>query len=133
MIKLKNEQLPNTDDFDPVNQILIELKNKGNIKGVVFAERNGNLIAENVGKNFNGDTFAAMCATVLESAKDLKINLNSKKMNKIIIELESGKSIIIIECDEKTFLSFILKKDSNIDLLLNNLDDYCTNILSYYK
>ncbi|MFX1338312.1 MAG: roadblock/LC7 domain-containing protein [Promethearchaeota archaeon] len=109
--------------------ILDDIKNKGKLKGVIFAKRDGDLIAENIENNFDGVTFAAMCASVLESSEDLKKTLGSKKIGKISADLENGQTIIIIECDGKTFISFILGKESQIEQILKNIEEYCLKIL----
>lgn len=114
---------------EQLNLILNDMKNKGKLNGIVLANRDGDLIAENIENNFDGNTFAAMCASVLESAEDLKKTLGSKKISKIIADLENGQTIIIIECDSKTFISFILEKDSQMERIFKNIDDYCLKIL----
>ncbi|MBA7654873.1 hypothetical protein ES703_62766 [subsurface metagenome] len=126
---MNNESPSHSGKLKQVNLILNEMKNEGKLKGVVLAKRNGNLIAENIENNFDGSTFAAMCASVLESAEDLKKTLGSKKISKIIADLESGQTIIIIECDSKTFISFILEKESQIEQILKKIEDYCVKIL----
>jgi predicted regulator of Ras-like GTPase activity (Roadblock/LC7/MglB family) len=73
-----------------------------------------------------------MCASVLESADGLRKNLGAKKVFKIITELESGKIIIIIELDKKRFYSFVLDKESKIDEIINNLDQYNQKLIGAY-
>ncbi len=126
---MKNDPSSNSGNSDTIKTILNAMKTEGKLKGVVLAKRNGDLIAENIENDFDGHTFAAMCASVLESAEDLKKTLGSKKLRKIIAELESGQTIIIIECDNTSFLSFILKKESKIEPILNNIEKYCQKII----
>ena len=126
---MNNESSSNSGNSDPIKLILNDMKTTGNLKGVVLAKRNGDLIAQNIENDFDGSTFAAMCASVLESAEDLKKTLGSKKLRKIIAELESGQTIIIIECDNKSFLSFILEKESKIEQIFNKIEDYCEKII----
>lgn len=129
---MKNEPSTNISKSDKILYVLNEMKTRGNLKGVVFADRNGDLIAENIENDLDKNIFAAMCASVLESAEDLRKNLSSKKMNKIIAELESGLTILMIKCGDRTFLSFILERKSNIDQVLKNIEMYCTKILENY-
>jgi len=126
---MNNESPSHSGKLKQVNLILNDMKNEGKLKGVVLAKRNGDLIAENIENNFDGSTFAAMCASMLESAEDLKKTLGVKKIRKIIADLESGQTIIIIECDSKTFISFILEKESQIEKILKNIDEYCMKII----
>jgi len=129
---MNNESPSHSGKSEQLNLILNDMKNEGKLKGVVLAKRNGDLIAENIENNFDGSTFAAMCASMLESAEDLKKTLGVKKIRKIIADLESGQTIIIIECDSKTFISFILEKESQIEQILSNLDEYCIKIIKSF-
>lgn len=126
---MNNESPSHSGKLKQVNLILNDMKNEGKLKGVVLAKRNGDLIAENIENNFDGNTFAAMCASMLESAEDLKKTLGVKKIRKVIADLESGQTIIIIECDSKTFISFILEKESKIEHILDNIEDYCMKVI----
>ena len=129
---MKNEPSTKTSNSNEIIQVLNEMKTRGNLKGVLFANRNGDLIAENIENNLDRNIFAAMCASVLESAEDLRKNLSSKKLNKIIAELENSQTILMITCGDRTFLSFVLEKESNIDQVLKNIDIYCKKILENY-
>jgi predicted regulator of Ras-like GTPase activity (Roadblock/LC7/MglB family) len=132
VINLKNEPSFGNTGSEQIEKVLIEMKVIGKLKGVLFANRNGDIIAKNISNNFDGNTFTAMCASILESAEDLRKDLSSKNLKKIIAELESGQTILMIECNNTTFLSFILDKESNIDPILNKIEEYCMKILKNY-
>ena len=132
VINLKDDPSFHTTDSEHIEEVLNEMKLTGKLKGVLFANRNGDIIAENIINNFDGNIFAAMCASILESAEDLRKNLSSKKLKKIIAELENGQTILIIECNNNTFLSFILDKESKIDPILNKIEEYCMKMLKTY-
>jgi len=72
-----------------------------------------------------------MCASVLESATGLGRTMGDRKVNKIIAELE-GQTIVIIECDEKTFLVFDINNESNFNIILENLEVYIRKIIFLY-
>ena len=129
---MKNEPSFGNTGSEQIEKVLIEMKVIGKLKGVLFANRNGDIIAKNISNNFDGNTFTAMCASILESAEDLRKDLSSKNLKKIIAELESGQTILMIECNNTTFLSFILDKESNIDPILNKIEEYCMKILKNY-
>jgi predicted regulator of Ras-like GTPase activity (Roadblock/LC7/MglB family) len=117
-----------------LNQILNDLKQKGNLKGVIFSYREGGTIAENLSENyseFNSDEYSSMCASVLESALGLGKTIGGKKFNKIIAELDKD-TIILIECDEKTFLSFILNDISKINPILDEIEIYIRKLVFLY-
>ncbi|MFX1590279.1 MAG: roadblock/LC7 domain-containing protein [Promethearchaeota archaeon] len=120
--------------LEMLNQILNELKQKGKLKGVILSYREGGIIAENLSGNyseFNSDEYSSMCASVLESALGLGKTIGGKKFNKIIAELDKD-TIILIECDEKTFLSFILNDNSNINHILDEIEKYIRKIIFLY-
>ncbi|MFX1417507.1 MAG: roadblock/LC7 domain-containing protein [Promethearchaeota archaeon] len=116
---------------DELSQILSELKNKGNLDGVIFANRDGGLILENLENQFDSQKFVSMSASVLESAVGIGDTIGNQKIKKIIAELEE-KTILIFECDIKTFLILIINKKSNISYIFDNLDDIIKKIGRLY-
>ncbi len=125
----------NIPEHEPNNialrQIFNEIKEKGKLLGVLLAYRNGELIFQNIGDNFDSIKFASMCASVLEGAAELGQTIGNKKINKIIAELEA-KTIIIVECNVKSFFILILNKESQVDLILNQLPEYIQIISGIY-
>lgn len=113
------------------SDILDEMKELGNFKGVLLSTRDGGLMAENIGGNADYNEFAAMCASVLESAEGLGKSFGVNKIGKIIAELEE-QTIVIVECDTKSFLAFIIEKESKIDIVFDNLTNYYQKIIDSY-
>jgi len=116
-------ELPKTEKVKKLTQIMNLIKSNGNLLGVLLAYRDGGLIAENFKERIDFDNFTSMCASVLESAIGLSRTLGDRKTTKIIAELES-QTIVITECDEKTFLVFNINKESNFNVLLEKMEDY---------
>ena len=114
-----------------LREILKEIRKEGKLKAVLFSNRDGRLIREELEGDIDSDLFSSMCASVLESAQGLANNLGDKKISKIIAELEQ-QSIIIFECDNKTFLTLILKKESKINKILENIENYIRKIIFMY-
>ena len=106
--------------------VLEEIKMLGKLKGVILADRDGVLITENVGEDKDYNMFSAMCASVLESAEGLGQSIGGKVSN-IITELDE-QTIFIIQCENKTFLSFLIEKDSHFGLVLKKISDYTQRI-----
>jgi len=77
------------------------------------------------------DSFTSMCASVLESAISLGRTMGDKKAAKIITELGS-QTIVITECDEKTFLVFDLDYQSNFNVILEKMEDYIRKLIFLY-
>jgi predicted regulator of Ras-like GTPase activity (Roadblock/LC7/MglB family) len=115
-----------------IRQILDQIKDLGKLDGVMLANRDGVLIVENINIRSDYNEFAAMTASVLESAEDMGNTIGINKIGNILAELEN-QSIIIIKCDDtNTFLTLIFKKESNIERVLQKLDDYCQKIANIY-
>jgi len=121
-------ELPKTEKVKKLTQILDTIKENGNLLGVLLAYRDGGLIAENFKKNINFDNFTSMCASVLESAISLGRTMGDKKTAKVIAELGT-QTIVITECDEKTFLVFDLIYESNFTTIQNNIQDYIHKLI----
>jgi len=124
-------ELPKTEKVKKLTQIINLIKSNGNLLGVLFAYRDGGLIAENFKERIDFNNFTSMCASVLESAIGLSRTLGDKKTTKIIAELET-QTIVITECDEKTFLVFNINKESNFNVLLEKMEDYIRKIIFLY-
>jgi len=124
-------ELPKTEKVKKLNQIIDLIKSSGNLIGVLFAYRDGGLIAENFKERIDFNNFTSMCASVLESAIGLSRTMGDRKTIKIIAELET-QTIVITECDEKTFLVFDLNYESNFDVILEKMEDYIRKIIFLY-
>ena len=122
-LKMDELELPKTEKVKKLTQIMNLIKDNGNLLGVLFAYRDGGLIAENFKEKINFDNFTSMCASVLESAISLGRTMGDKKATKIIAELGT-QTIVITECDEKTFLVFDLNYQSNFNVILEKMEDY---------
>ena len=124
-------ELPKTEKDKKLTQIMDQIKSYGDLSGVLFAYRDGGLIAENFKERIDFNNFTSMCASVLESAIGLGRTLGDRKTTKIIAELET-QTIVITECDEKTFLVFNINKESNFNVLLENMEYYIRKIIFLY-
>ena len=111
-----------------ISLILDEMKELGKFKGIMLSYRNGGLIAQNIGNNTDFNEFAAMCASVLESAEGLGKSFGANKTGKIIAEL-GAYTIIIVECNNDIFLTFIVENDSRIEPVFSNLTNFSQKII----
>lgn len=123
---MNERKLSQAQKFKKLELVLEEIKNVGKLKGVILSDRDGSLITENVGEDKDYNTFSAMCASVLESAEGLGQNIGGN-VNKIITELDK-QTIVIIKCENNTFLSFIIEKDSHFGLVLKKISDFTEKI-----
>ena len=124
-------ELPKTEKVKKLTQIMDLIKSSGKLLGVLFAYRDGGLITENFKERIDFNNFTSMCASVLESAIGLSRTMGDRKTIKIIAELET-QTIVITECDEKTFLVFDLNYESNFDVILEKMEDYIRKIIFLY-
>ncbi|MFX0069983.1 MAG: roadblock/LC7 domain-containing protein [Candidatus Hermodarchaeota archaeon] len=113
--------------------IIDDIKKVGVLKGIVLANRKGDVIVENFESGFEANKYAAMCASVLESAENLGKNIQSQKTGKIVAELMGGQSIVIIECTENLFFSLALEANSKINDIFSDIGRFCQEILSRNK
>ncbi|MFX1278524.1 MAG: roadblock/LC7 domain-containing protein [Promethearchaeota archaeon] len=120
----------NSKNVEGIAPIINELRYKGNLTGVLYVKNNGELIDESIEKSIDSKAFASMCASVLESATEIRDTLGDQQINKIIAELEN-ESIIIVKIDKNTFLVCILNVQSNITLILEDLSNYIHKIKDY--
>ena len=118
---------PKSNSSEDIKLILEEIKEKAKLIGVILAAHDGNLIFENVGHNFKGEKFSSMYASVVESATGLGQTIGDRKIEKIITELDE-KTLITVECSDKTFLTLVVKNDSNVNKVLIDLQNYIAKL-----
>ena len=124
-------EIPKDEKAKKLAQIMDKIKENGDLSGVLFAYRDGGLIAENFKEKINFDNFTSMCASVLESAIGLSHTMGDRKATRIIAEL-GNQTIVVMECDEKTFLVFDLTYESNFNVILEKMEDYIRKLIFLY-
>jgi predicted regulator of Ras-like GTPase activity (Roadblock/LC7/MglB family) len=112
--------------------LIDEIKHVGSLIGVLLSDREGNLILDNVSIDFDKSNCSSMCASLLESALTLGRISGDQKLVKIITEVEET-SIIILECDDKRFLTLFANYESKINVLLGEIKDYIKKIVLIYE
>ena len=122
----------NLQKMDGLYQFLDDIKNQSNLEGIIFAHRNGELIIENLKKEFDSKSFTSMCASVLESAVGIGETIGEQEINKIIAEL-AEKTILIFKCDNKTFLIIIVNRESNASLILETFNEIIHKVVKMYS
>ena len=115
-----------------LQQIIDEIKKAGLLIGVLLSDREGNLILDNLSMEFDKSNCSSMFASVLESALSIGRSSGDQKVVKIIAEIEET-SIIIIECDEKRFLTLFANYESKINALLEEIKNYIKKIVLIYE
>ena len=128
---MQGQSSNNRFDLKKIEEILITIKNDGNLEGVLFSTRDGNLISKAMEQDFEASEFIAMSASVIDSAEDLMNTIAEKKVDKIITELDD-QSIIILGCEKNTFLVLIIGNTSKVEEIFKNFDDYIQKIMEVY-
>ena len=118
-------------DLKKIEEIIKTIKNDGELEGVLFSTREGNSISKALDQDFDTNEFIAMTASVIDSAEDLMNTISDNKIDKIITELKD-QSIIILGCEKNTFLTLIVGSDSNVEEILENIDEYIQKIMEAY-
>ena len=121
----------NLEKSEETKRLLDEFNQKGDLDGIIYAYRDGGIITEITGNEFDCKNFTSMCASVLESALGIGETIGNRRINKIITELEE-KTIFIFECDKNTFLILIVKRESNINLIFNQLNEFIQNLIKIH-
>ncbi|MHA2280992.1 MAG: roadblock/LC7 domain-containing protein [Promethearchaeota archaeon] len=118
----------NNHNINELSLMLNDLKEKWKFKGIIFANRNGEIIYENVGKNIDWKKFTSMCASVFESAVGLGETMGNQKIGKIITELEKI-SILMVEIKEKkVFLIFIINNQTDSSFIFDYMEEFIRKI-----
>ncbi len=125
MKEIKNNKI---HDFNDLTLLLDDLRVKSNFKGILLANRNGEIIGNNIGKNIDSKKLASMCASVFESAVGLGETMGSQKIIRIIAELEKATILIVEIKEKKVFLSCIINNQSNSNFIFEQLEDYIQKI-----
>jgi len=124
----------NSDKNEKLAQIFNQLKHDGKLQGILLAYRNGELILNNFSKdlkNLNGSELSSMCASVLEGANNLSKVIGEEGLNKVVAELNSYM-LIIIECDKNVFLTLIADFESNVSIVLDQIEKIIEKIIFLY-
>ncbi|MFX0074858.1 MAG: roadblock/LC7 domain-containing protein [Candidatus Hermodarchaeota archaeon] len=124
-------ELSKAEKVKRLTQLIAEIKKAGSLLGILFAYRDGGLIAKDFKEDIDFDNFTSMCASVLESAIGLSRAMGDRKAVKIITELGT-QTIVIIECDEKTFLAFDLNYESDFNIILEKMEEYIRKVIFLY-
>ncbi len=98
---------------EDIEDILDELANKG-VYGSAVIDRDGTPIVSDLPIKVNESTYSIMCATILGAAKTANSELDRKPLEKITID-SNDRKIIIVVAGRKMFLSAIVDSVEDIE------------------
>lgn len=86
-----------------ISRVIGELKRISGIKAIAVVTREGILIASDMPPDVHAEMFAAMAAVMLSAAETASVELNRAAPDRLIIETEESK-LIIVSAGERTML-----------------------------
>ncbi len=102
---------------EQLTEILQELRKIGDIQGSSIISRDGLVIASDLSRDLDEETFAAMSAAMEGAAETTVSELNQGVLNQIIIDAGKGK-IITISAGKVAILVVLAKPNINLGLAL---------------
>ncbi len=102
---------------EEMSELLSNLENVGDIDGAAIATRDGLLIASELPKDVNAQTFAAMSATMFGAAETAISELRKGKVKRVISEAENCK-LVAVDAGPSATLVALVKPDANLGLIL---------------
>lgn len=131
---MNSKGIINPSKEEQLRQFLNDLKKAGKFRAVLLARRNGDLISSVFDEHLSvvdGLELSSMCASVLEGANNLRKVTGQDAIDKIIAELDSYL-LIVIQCDDNVFLTFIADFSSHVAKILESIDEYQKKIMFLY-
>jgi len=102
---------------DKLIQILKKLISSGDIEGAAVITRDGLLIASELSEGIDGETFAAMSATMTGAAETAIQELKKSSADRIIVESKNAK-LITTGAGEQAILACIVNPNAKLGLIL---------------
>jgi len=113
-------------------EVLRSLRKIGDIRGSSVISRDGLIIASDLLKDIDEDTFAAMSAAMQGAAETAVSELKQGTLNQIIVDAGKGK-IVTISAGELAILVVLTKPRANLGLLLLELGRASNKISNILK
>ncbi|MBY8982490.1 MAG: roadblock/LC7 domain-containing protein [Candidatus Lokiarchaeota archaeon] len=124
----KSSEIPK---YEKLSKIITEIKNKGNFSGVILSYLDGRLLVKSTIDDYNFEEFIPMIASVLKSADGIGKTIGGRRLQKIIAQLEDISLMILKSKENNVFLTLIIDDETNIDPILENIDEYFKKIYKY--
>ena len=113
-------------------QILKKLKAGGDIEGAAVITRDGLLIASELSTNIDGETLAAMTATMTGAAETAIQELKKSSPDRVIVESKNTK-LISVGAGEQAILACVINADAKLGLILLEMKKAADNIRKEVK
>ena len=117
---------------EKLTQILQKLKSIGDIEGAAVITRDGLLIASELSKNIDGETLAAMTATMTGAAETAIQELKKSSADRVIVESKNAK-LITMGAGKQAILACLVNQDAKLGLILMEMKKASNNIQKEVK
>lgn len=111
---------PKTSKKEKLTQILQKITSAGDVEGAAVITRDGLMIASELTESIDGDTFAAMAATMMGAAETAIQELKKSSPDRIIVESPKAK-LITVGAGEQAILACIVNSTAKLGMILLNM------------
>ncbi len=102
---------------EALTKILQKLTSTGDIEGAAVITRDGLLIASELSSGIDGDTFAAMSATMTGAAETAVQELKKSSPDRVIVE-SNNTNLVTAGAGEQAILACIVSPDAKLGIIL---------------
>jgi len=120
MIKMKTKTKEPTTKKEQLTEILQKLKKIGDILGSAVVSRDGLVVASDLSRDVDEDTFAAMSAAMQGAAETAVSELSQGELKQILVDAVKGK-MLAIGAGKLAILVVLAKPSINLGLALLEL------------
>jgi hypothetical protein len=120
MIKMKTKTKEPTTKKEQLTEILQKLKKIGDILGSAVVSRDGLVVASDLSRDVDEDTFAAMSAAMQGAAETAVSELSQGELKQILVDAVKGR-MLAIGAGKLAILVVLAKPSINLGLALLEL------------
>jgi hypothetical protein len=102
-------------------QTLKDLKQNGGISGAAIVTKDGLLVASELSEDIDGETLAAMTATMTGAAETAMSELKKKEIERVIVESKDAR-LISTEAGKQTILVCMVDMKAKLGLVLLEME-----------
>lgn len=115
-----------------LNKELEKLEDMSDIIGTALVNRNGLLIASKLPRDIEDRKFCAMAATMFGAIETAGSTIGGEFVNNLTVEFNDFQ-LIIIPADEQTILVSLFSLNTNLGLVLIEIEELIKNLKTMIK
>ena len=117
---------------EKLNQILQKLISTGDVEGAAVITRDGLLIASELSESIDGETLAAMAATMTGAAETAVQELKKTSPDRVIVESKNTK-LITVGAGQQAILVCVIDPNAKLGLILLDMKKAADDIQKEVK